>query len=220
MPPKAKFTKEEIITAALNIIRKNGLDALTARELGSELGSSARPIFTIFDSMDEVVAAAIASSRELYNQYVEEGLAMTPAFKGFGIQSIRFAMDEPKLFQLLFMHDHENLPRYSELLGIVDNHYEQVLKIIQDDFEIDYEQSKKLYFHIWAYAHGIASLCATKSCTFTIDEISEMLGTAFRCFMIGMRLPDDDNVKTMPSKTREMPESYDKYLLKEVKQDG
>ena len=47
MPPKAKFTKEEITEAALNIVQTNGFEALTARELGTRLGSSARPIFTV-----------------------------------------------------------------------------------------------------------------------------------------------------------------------------
>lgn len=54
MPPKAKFTKEEIVEAALGIAHESGFDALTARTLGERLGSSARPIFTVFKSMDEV----------------------------------------------------------------------------------------------------------------------------------------------------------------------
>ena len=43
MPPKAKFTKNEIINAGLEIVRRDGFEALTARALGAELGSSARP---------------------------------------------------------------------------------------------------------------------------------------------------------------------------------
>ena len=54
MPPKPKFTKEEIVTAALELVSEKGIEALTARELGVRLGSSARPIFTVFNSMEEV----------------------------------------------------------------------------------------------------------------------------------------------------------------------
>ena len=54
MPPKAKFTRSELIQAALDLVRSKGADALTARALGQRLGSSARPIFTVFQSMDEV----------------------------------------------------------------------------------------------------------------------------------------------------------------------
>ena len=51
MPPRAKFTKEQIVNAALDMIRENGPSELTARSLGKRLGSSACPIFTVFDNM-------------------------------------------------------------------------------------------------------------------------------------------------------------------------
>ena len=35
MPPKAKFTKNEIINAGLEIVRRDGFEALTARALGA-----------------------------------------------------------------------------------------------------------------------------------------------------------------------------------------
>ena len=31
MPPSAKFTKEEVIAAALGVVRESGFDALTAK---------------------------------------------------------------------------------------------------------------------------------------------------------------------------------------------
>lgn len=55
MPMKPKFTKEEIIDKALDYVSKYGIEALTARELGKCLGSSACPIFTVFENMEEVV---------------------------------------------------------------------------------------------------------------------------------------------------------------------
>ena len=40
MPPKAKFTREEVIAAALTILREGGIGAVTARELGAKLNLS------------------------------------------------------------------------------------------------------------------------------------------------------------------------------------
>ena len=57
MPPKAKFTKEQIISKGLDIVREEGMDNLTARALGNRLGSSACPIFTVFENMEEVQTA-------------------------------------------------------------------------------------------------------------------------------------------------------------------
>ena len=40
MPPKPKYTKEEIIAAAFELVREAGSDALTAREVGKRLSTS------------------------------------------------------------------------------------------------------------------------------------------------------------------------------------
>ena len=40
MPPKAKYTREEIIETALNIVAEKGKSALNARDLGAALGTS------------------------------------------------------------------------------------------------------------------------------------------------------------------------------------
>ena len=53
MPPKPKFTREEIIETALQLVSERGMSALTARDLGERLGSSARPIFTLFKNMED-----------------------------------------------------------------------------------------------------------------------------------------------------------------------
>ena len=57
MPPKPKFTREEIVAAALELVSAKGMEALTSRYLGAQLGSSARPIFTVFRNMEEVQQA-------------------------------------------------------------------------------------------------------------------------------------------------------------------
>ena len=54
MPPKVKFTKDEIVAAALRVARTKGAADVTTRDIGAELGVSTRPIFTYFNTMDEV----------------------------------------------------------------------------------------------------------------------------------------------------------------------
>ena len=80
MPPKAKFSKEQIVSAALGIIRESGAGKLTARALGKKLGSSACPIFTVFDNMEDVMCETIKTAYRLYDEYIAEGLKDTPAF--------------------------------------------------------------------------------------------------------------------------------------------
>lgn len=103
MPPKAKFTRQEIIDAAVDIARRAPLEAVTAQELASVLGTSTRPVFTYFRTLEEVRAAVVEEAGKIYGRYVERGLSMNPPFKGYGMETIRFAREEPNLFRLLFL---------------------------------------------------------------------------------------------------------------------
>lgn len=175
MPPKAKFSRDEIIEAALSIVKTDGFEALTARAVGTKLGSSARPIFTVFPNMEEVQQSVIGAAKALYRGYVKKGLEDINAFKGVGTQYILFAINEPKLFQLLFMMERKEVPRLSGVLPLIEDSYEQILFSIQNAYKFDTASAERLYHHLWIYTHGIATLCATGMCRFTGEEISAML---------------------------------------------
>lgn len=185
MPPKAKFTKEEIIKAALDIVRRNGFGALTARSLGMELNSSPRPIFTLFRNMEEVQQETIAAARKCYKEYVNRGLCQKemPAFKGVGMQYIQFALREPKLFQLLFMSEQAQKPDVSNVLPVIDENYAQILSSVQASYALNQPDSEWLYHHLWIYTHGIAVLCATNMCSFTAAEMGTMLTEIFTAIL-------------------------------------
>lgn len=105
MPPKVKFQKEEIVSAAVEITREKGIDALTARELASKLGVSTRPIFTYFDTMDELKNEVYTFVKNLYREYIEQGLKAPVPNLGVGQQYLRFAKAEPELYKLLYLNN-------------------------------------------------------------------------------------------------------------------
>lgn len=175
MPPKAKFTRDEIISAAFEIVRSKGPGALTARSLADALNSSPRPIFTVFSGMEEITAEVTIRAKALYAEYVRRGLECSLAFKGVGTQYILFAIREPKLFQLLFMFEHIAVPPLGEVLQLIEDSFEDILASITAAYGFDRGTALRLYYHMWIYSHGIATLCATKMCSFTADDISGML---------------------------------------------
>lgn len=184
MPPSAKFTKSQIVAAALNIVREEGLSSLTARTLGDRLGSSARPVFTVFQSMEEVQQAVLDAAMKHYTAYIERGLSEELSFRGVGKQYIRFAMEEPKLFQLLFMSEQKEEPELSGILPLIDSNYQQILHSIEKDYGLSGGAAQNLYQHLWIYSHGIAALCATKMCRFTDAQIESMLSDVGRSLVI------------------------------------
>lgn len=179
MPPKAKFTRSEVTKAALRIAEESGIDALTARSLGEALGSSPRPIFTVFDGMNEVRECVIVAAKEIYGEYVERGLGEPIAFKGVGESYIAFAAEHPRLFSLLFMRGRDGLPGVEDILPTIDDHAERILMSVVDGYGVSREVARRLYLHLWIYTHGIATLVATRVCSFTPDEISSLMTEEF-----------------------------------------
>ena len=179
MPPKARFTREEIAEAALGIVREEGMEGLTSRSLGKRLGSSACPIFTVFSGMEAVQTAVIEAAKGVYKGYVEEGLKQEIPFRGVGEQYIRFAENEPRLFHLLFMNETAESPSLERILPLLEDSYEQILSSVMRSYGLLRPAAERLYRHLWIYTHGIACLCATKTCRFEGAEIQHMMGEAF-----------------------------------------
>ena len=187
MPPKQKFTKEELVREALEITRRDGITALTARRLGAELNSSSRPIFTVFQNMNEVQNETVLAARALYYQYVSKGLAKPNSFKGVGMAYIQFAKDEPKLFQLLFMTENGVVPELKDVLAMIDENSSQILEAVQKEYGLDDANARKVYQYLWIFTHGIATLCATKVCQFGEAGISSMLDDVCRSILQKMK---------------------------------
>ena len=179
MPPKPKFTRREIIQTAIDITRKEGFDSISARVLGKKLGSSSKPIFSVFENMEEVVTETLKAAKNEYNQIIQIALSQQHPFKNVGTQYILFAKKEPKLFQWLFMTEQNKEKDLTGILPLIDENYEKILASIQEEYPVSKPTAEELYRHLWIYTHGIAALTATKVCDFSREEISRMLTEIF-----------------------------------------
>ncbi len=183
MPPKPRFTREEIVEAALALVSKQGVEHLTARELAARLGTSAQPIFTVFADMNEVRGAVYAAASQRMGEYVHHATEYTHSFKQAGMQIVYFAMEEPKLFQLLLMTEVEGPTGFEEMLETRGGSPERFVSLVSEVYGLTREQAKALFKHIWIYTYGIGVLCATKMCTFTDEELPQIIGADFMAML-------------------------------------
>ena len=158
MPPKPKFSREEIITAAYQIARERGIEAVVAREVADALHTSVSPIFSMFSGMDELRQEIYARAKQEYASYLRECLHFRPAFKAFGLRWIRFAEEEPHLFRLLFWSGklQGDFPeRVTEMFAEL---LEPLLLEAENEFSLCETDARWLFQHMLVQANGIASL--------------------------------------------------------------
>lgn len=184
MPPKPKYTKEQIVAAALNVVSQKGLQALTAKELGNALGMSTSPIFTVFDSMQAVQDAVKRAALERFELYAHRGGQDFPLFKQIGMQMILFAKEEPHLYQLVFMSENSDVSSFDGIYAHIGGVADECLDAIRRDYGLRTEDARTLFEQMWIYTFGIGVLCATGMCDFSEKQISQMLTQDFTAMML------------------------------------
>lgn len=180
MPPKARYTREEIIEVAFQMAKENGIESVVARELGKKLGTSSSPIFTAFKNMEELQLEVRNRAMQEFESYVKDALNYTPAFKHVGVKMVQFAMEEPKLFQLLYMREHAESQLFEDLVNELGDTAEVCLDVMQHDYALTRAEADMIFRQVWLHTFGICVLAANKVCHFSEEEISEMLSLEFQ----------------------------------------
>ena len=184
MPPKPKFTKEEIVQTALELVSKKGVEALTAKELGDALGSSARPIFTVFKSMKEVQEEVRTAAMRRFEGYAAHRFPEMPSFKQVGMQMVLFGAREPKLYQLLFMQENRGAASFDDVFGELGETAQRCIETIEQDYALSHASARLLFENVWLYTFGVGALCATRRCSFSEEQLGQMLSREFQAMML------------------------------------
>lgn len=198
MPPSPKFTRQQIVEAALGLINEKGIEALTARELASALGSSSRPIFTVFRDMDDLRGAVREAAENRFAKRLQDAMHYTPAFKMVGMQSILFAMEEPELFKLLNMTGGSRAIDFDELFERNAGRKGGFMGFITEQYGLNEREAKALFKHVWVYTYGIGVLCATGMCSFTREQLVQMLGSDFQGMLMYIKSGGINRVTDTP----------------------
>ena len=180
MPPKPKYTREQVEQAAFALVCEQGEEALTARELGRRLGISVTPLFTLFRDMEEVRQAVYARAQRCFEEYMAVAEHNVPAYKKRGMQRVRFAQEQPQLFRLLYMQRTGAGADYDRVMQQVGFNKDEDIAIIVRDYHATPQQAEHLFMQLWIYTYGLCVLCAAQVCSFSEAEIARRLGEIFR----------------------------------------
>lgn len=145
---------------------------------------------------DVIVELSMQEEAKLkYEEYMEAGLKMFPPFKGYGIKTIQFAIDEPELYRIHFMCqcDMSTSDFFNERVEI-----EKILPYVRDSLELNNQDARWLITNMVIYTLGIGSLLVNSTCIMSVEEISRSLGSVCRGLMMQLKAPEDERVETIP----------------------
>jgi len=178
MARTARISRDDIVAAAVELVRTQGHECLNVRTLAAALGCSTQPVLYHFATMDEVREAAYQAVDEQHSSFLTAGLetAADPIMQ-LGLNYVRFAHEEPHLFRFLFQtnafggQDLTAMVAAPEVRGLVG--------IVAQSADMDIAQALQVFLTIFVAAHGFASLVANNSLQYDETQVAGVLEAAY-----------------------------------------
>ena len=158
MPPTVRFTRDAVLHAACQLMRREGMEALNARAIAKELGGSTQPIFRLFTNMEDLHRELILYVARQFQAPAEADMAQSASpYIQLCTTYLLYGRDEPELFKLLFMRDRVSEGQYSD-----QTNFDLVFNIIKKETPLDDETALRFFERTWLFIHGLAVCIATK----------------------------------------------------------
>jgi AcrR family transcriptional regulator len=180
-------TREAILEAAMQVVRQNGVEALSIREIVGRIDYSPSGLYEYFASKDEIIQELVREGFARLTAHMERGIHGETALARLqeaGKAYMHFALQEPQLYLLMFNHK----PFAPFPLADVEQNtaYSQLLQILRDGLQsgefCSVSGARELAYTSWSLMHGLSMLRLTLMSQVT-DDPDNLHERAFQAFV-------------------------------------
>lgn len=178
MPAVRKASREQIIDAAVAVLRDDGFSAINARSVARKLGCSTQPIYFSFQSMDELKAALSERAIRMHTRRVRDSLRAHEGndsrYSSYGMGFVRFAAEEKRLFRWLYLEGKQLGPYQNDVL------LPEAIAVIVEEFGYTENIARRFHQDMIYFSYGLAILANTDHLRLTETELREAFRREFR----------------------------------------
>lgn len=178
MPPKPIITADDILNAAISLIREHGCGSINARSIARVLNCSTKPLFRVYDNMEELKKNIYVKALNFYYSFLKSNkIDKNDIFLSVGKNYIQFAHEEKELFKYIFLSNNMPFRNLDELTSLPD--MSDLIQNLTLSTGLHEKTATELFLSLWLLVHGIATMFATNPCTLDKQEIEGLLINAF-----------------------------------------
>ena len=181
MPAVRKVSKEQIIDAAVDVLRDDGFSAINARSVAKKLGCSTQPIYFPFRNMEELKAALTERAIQMHTQRVRDSMRIHEGsdsrYSSYGMGFVKFAAEEKQLFRWLYLEGEQLGPYQNDVLT------SEVISVITEEFGYEEDVARRFHQDMVYFTYGLASLANTDHLHLTEAELREAFRREFRALI-------------------------------------
>ena len=181
MPAVRKASREQIIDAAVAVLRDDGFSAINARSVAKKLGCSTQPIYFSFRNMEELKAALTERAIQMHTQRVRDSLRIHEGndsrYSSYGMGFAKFAAEEKQLFRWLYLEGEQLGPYQNDVLT------SEVISVITEEFGYEEDIARRFHQDMVYFTYGLAILANTDHLHLTEAELREAFRREFRALI-------------------------------------
>ena len=169
MPAVVELSKDRIVKVAVKMVNESGWDSVNARSLAAFLGVSTKPLYRIYESMDEIKEDIYKEISRQYDEFLTSRIDSKKALLTLCIAYVEFALEYKNLFISLFL---SNNLKWKSIENVLDEKWNQgtIINLVSKH-GYSFEEAKNLFMNMWLYANGLATLIATNDITMDDQEV-------------------------------------------------
>ena len=180
MPAIKELSKEHIVKVAVKMVNETGWDSVNARSLAKKLNVSTKPLYRIYNNMDEIKEDIYKEISRQYDEFINSRIDNKKALITLCIAYVEFAQEYKNLFISLFL---SNNLKWKSFENVLDEKWNQSTIInLVNKHGYSFEEAKSLFMNLWLYANGLATLIATNDLVIDEKEILVRLVKTYKAF--------------------------------------
>lgn len=180
MPAIKELSKEHIVKVAVKMVNDTGWDSVNARSLAKKLNVSTKPLYRIYNNMDEIKEDIYKEISRQYDEFINSRIDNKKALITLCIAYVEFAQEYKNLFISLFL---SNNLKWKSFENVLDEKWNQSTIInLVNKHGYSFEEAKSLFMNLWLYANGLATLIATNDLVIDEKEILVRLVKTYKAF--------------------------------------
>lgn len=158
MAGRSVIEKKDLLKVAVKMVEKEGIESINARDLAKNAGISTKPIYRIYNSLEELKTDVNNIIKKEYDEFIMKRVDNKNALITVCVAYVEFAYMHKNYFKCMFLSNNLNWTNINDVLNEKWN--QSTIINLVNKHSLSFEEAKTLFMNVWLYANGLATLIA------------------------------------------------------------
>ena len=169
MAGRSVIEKKDLLKVAVKMVEKEGIESINARDLAKNAGISTKPIYRIYNSLEEFKTDVNNIIKKEYDEFIMKRVDNKNALITVCVAYVEFAYMHKNYFKCMFLSNNLNWTNINDVLNEKWN--QSTIINLVNKHSLSFEEAKTLFMNVWLYANGLATLIACNDLIMDSKEI-------------------------------------------------